>query len=384
MIQDTMTPIERTLTTLGHKEPDRVPMFLLVSMVGSKGTGLTIEEYFSKGEYVVEGQLRMQKEFKNDCYYSLFFAAIETEAWGTELGRMGSVIYVEDGPPNNAQPLLESPEEIRKLKPPKPEDHWHLVENLKAIQGIKEQGDPNVPIVGVLIGPFSLPVMQMGFDNYMALMYEDRDLMWELWRKNMEWCVSWGQAQMKAGCTALCYFDPVMSTTLVPRELYLETGNIMAKEVLPQMGGPTVSHFAAGRGMDILNDVAETGTLGIGISVIEDLAEVKEITRDKLTIIGNLNGIAMRNWSRAEATAIVKEAIFKAGPGGGFILSDNHGEIPYQTPPEVLHYISDAIQEWGRYPIEWELTAEDKAIIGGKYDGETVKKQWKNGDSKAA
>ena len=123
-----------------------------------------------------------------------------------------------------------------------------------------------------------------------------------MWRKNMEWCIAWGKAQLEAGCTALCYFDPVMSSTLVPRELYLETGNVMAKEVIPALGGPTVSHFAAGRGMPMLNDVAETGTLGIGISVIEDLAEVKEICKGKLTVIGNLNGIAMRKWTREEVS----------------------------------------------------------------------------------
>ena len=270
---------------------------------------------------------------------------------------------------------IKKPSDIKKLKTPDPKEHPKLQEVLKATKGIREQGDDGVPIVGVVIGPFSLPVMQLGFNHYMALMYEDRELMWDLWRKNMEWCIAWGKAQLEAGCTALCYFDPVMSTTLVPRELYLETGNIMAKEVIPALGGPTVSHFAAGRGMPILNDVAETGTLGIGISVIEDLAEVKEVCKDKLTVIGNLNGIAMRKWTREEATAIVKEAILKAGPGGGFILSDNHGEIPFQTPPECLHYISDAIHEWGRYPIDWELTDQDNAIIAAKYDGDIVKAQ---------
>ena len=62
----------------------------------------------------------------------------------------------------------------------------------------------------------------------------------------------------------------------------------------------------------------------------------------KLTVLGNLNGIEMRRWTPAQAEAIVKEAIVKAGPGGGFILSDNHGEIPWQVPDEVLAAISKA------------------------------------------
>ena len=47
-----MTPMERVLTTLSHKEPDRVPLFLLLTMHGANELGLSIKEYFSKGEKV--------------------------------------------------------------------------------------------------------------------------------------------------------------------------------------------------------------------------------------------------------------------------------------------------------------------------------------------
>ena len=52
-----------------------------------------------------------------------------------------------------------------------------------------------------------------------------------------------------------------------------------------------------------------------------------------------------------EAVNNVKEAIIKGGPGGGFILSDNHGEIPFQVPESVLTAISESVNEWGRYPL---------------------------------
>lgn len=61
----------------------------------------------------------------------------------------------------------------------------------------------------------------------------------------------------------------------------------------------------------------------------------------------------MRRWTPAEAEAKVKEAIAKAGPSGGFVLSDNHGEIPWQVPDEVLASISEAALRWGRYPLTW-------------------------------
>jgi len=59
----------------------------------------------------------------------------------------------------------------------------------------------------------------------------------------------------------------------------------------------------------------------------------------------------MRRWTQEQAEAKVKEALAKAGPGGGFILSDNHGEIPWQVPDEVLLAISEAVHIWGQYPL---------------------------------
>lgn len=69
--------------------------------------------------------------------------------------------------------------------------------------------------------------------------------------------------------------------------------------------------------------------------------------------MGNMNGIEMRHWSAERAEEVVRAAIANAGPGGGFILSDNHGEIPYQVPEEVLLAVSEAVHKWGRYPLDW-------------------------------
>jgi uroporphyrinogen decarboxylase len=61
----------------------------------------------------------------------------------------------------------------------------------------------------------------------------------------------------------------------------------------------------------------------------------------------------MRRWTPEQAELAVKRAIAKAGPGGGFILSDNHGEIPFQVSDEILLAIREAVDRWGRYPLHW-------------------------------
>ena len=341
-----MTSLDRVLTTLGQKEPDRVPLFLLPTMHGARELQMPLPEYFSRAEYVAEGQLRMQARYRNDCLYGFFYAPIETEAWGAE------VIFVDDGPPNSGEPLMSRPEDILSLEAPDIGEAPCLQKVLKCIRLLKERST-GIPIIGVVMSPFSLPVMQLGFDNYLDVMLERPELFKRLMEVNEEFEVAWANAQLRAGATAIVYFDPVASPTIVPPEFYRRTGMLVAQRTLGRIHGPTATHLASGRCLAIMDDLAATGTAIVGVSAEEDLAELKQASAGRLTLIGNLNGIQMRHWSPEQTESQVKSAIAKAGCGGGFILADNHGEIPWQVPEETLETIAEAVSRWGRYPLEW-------------------------------
>ncbi|MBI2416487.1 MAG: uroporphyrinogen decarboxylase family protein [Ignavibacteriales bacterium] len=340
-----MTSMERVLTALSHKEPDRVPMFLSPTMHGAKELGISIKDYFAKAENVVEGQLRILKKYRNDCVSSFFYAGLEIEAFG------GSVIFFDDGPPNTGLPFLRNLRDIAKLQPPVVKGNKALQKMLLATQMLKEAVKGDVPIIGVVISPFSLPVMQLGFDKYLELMYFHEDLFIRLMQINESFCVDWANAQLEAGATAIGYFDPVSSPTIIPREKYLESGFKVAQRTIAKIKGPTATHFASGNCLKILNDVMQTGTAVIGVSAAEDIELLKSTCKGKLTILGNLNGLEMRSWTPEQTVEIVRNVITKAAPGGGFILSDNHGEIPYQVSDEILLAISEAVHKYGNYPV---------------------------------
>jgi uroporphyrinogen decarboxylase len=195
--------------------------------------------------------------------------------------------------------------------------------------------------------------MQMGFHSYIELIYEQPALYEKLMRLNEEFTVAWANAQLDAGATAICYFDPVSSTTSIPKELYRRTGQQVAKRTLSRIKGPTATHLASGRGLSILPEIADTGTVVVGVSALEDLSELKKAAGGRVSLLGNLNGVEMRRWTPQQAEMEVKRAIAKAGRGGGFLLSDNHGEIPWQVPESVLLAIRDAVERWGNYPLAW-------------------------------
>lgn len=343
-----MIPMERVLTTLSHKEPDRVPLFLLLTMHGAKELDLSIQDYFSKAENVVEGQIRLQKKYQIDCYYPFFYAGLEVEAFGSE------ILYYEDGPPNAGSPIIKNIDHIRKLEAPRVMESKILQKALRAIELLKVKSNGDIPVLGVAISPYSLPVMQLGFEKYLELMHFHKDLFWHLMKVNETFCIEWANAQLNAGATAIAYFDPISSPTMTPRELFQTTGYQIAKRTILQFEGPAAIHLASGISLPIADLLSEIGAAAIGVSTQEDIAELKIAFKNKLTIIGNLNGVEMRRWNDYETTNIIKDIIQKAAPGGGFILSDNHGEIPYQVEEHTLFAIAEAVKKFGTYPIKKE------------------------------
>ena len=314
-------------------------------MHGAKELGLSIRDYFSKPEYVAEGQLRMQKKYGHDCVSQFFYAPIEVEAWGAE------VIYREDGPPNSGEPFLRDENRIGRLQPPDIKNTPCLIKVLEATRLLKKQVADKIPIIGVVMSPFSLPVMQMGFERYLCIMYEKPDLFEPLMQVNESFCVEWANAQLEAGATAICYFDPLSSSSMTG-EAFSRKGLAIARRSRKKINGPIAIHLASGRTRKIMDGVVNSGASAVGCSYLEDLAELKAICKGKITLIGNLNGVEMARWTPFEAKMNVRKCIAKAGPGGGFILSDAHGEIPFQVSDEVLQAISESAREFGKYPIQ--------------------------------
>lgn len=341
-----MTSLERVIKAISHQEADRVPLFLLFSMYGAKELNLSIKDYFSDPKNVVEAQVKLREKYNHDCFYSFYYASIEVEAWG------GEVIFSEDGPPNSGKPIITDIKQINELNVPSVKNSECLNKVLKTTRELKKISGEEVPIIGVVMSPFSLPIMQMGFDKYIEMIYEDKESFERLMEINEEFCVSWANAQLEAGATVICYFDPVSSPTIIPKEMYKNTGFKVAKRTISKINGPTVTHFASGACLPIIEDLIKTGTYGIGVSVLEDIEVLKEKCKGRLFIFGNLNGIDMCNWNEAETKEKLKEIIQKAGSGGGFAIADNHGEIPWQVPEETLFNISKYTKILGKYPLK--------------------------------
>ncbi len=341
-----MTSIERVFTALGHAEPDRVPVFLLVTMHGAKELGLGLREYFSKAEHVVEGQLRLRAKYGHDCLLPFFYGAVEYEAFG------GQAVFSDDGPPNAGAPVIRSREDIFALELPDIRRDPRLQMGLEATRRLVEAAAGQVPVVGTVIGPYSLPVMLMGFESYLDLLHDDPLAFERLMVVTSRFCVDWANAQIAAGATAVGCAEPLAAVNLTERGLFMCTGHPVIADTISKIQGAVALSLASGRALGRIDTYVGLGAAALAVSNQESLAELKRQCAGRLPILGNLNGVAMVSWTPEQARQQVRACIQAAAPGGGFVLADTHGEIPFHVADDVLAAIMQAAHEWGRYPIE--------------------------------
>jgi len=341
-----MTSAERVGLALSHREPDRVPVLLTVNLHGSVELGLDLETYFSRADHVVQGQLRLRRRFGHDALLGFLYAAVEHEAFG------GGVLFAANGPPNAGAPFAGGRDRVLALEVPDIAAHPRLQMVLEVIERLAASAAGEVPVLGTVIGPASLPVMLLGFEPYLVLLHEEPETIEHLLDVTTRFCVAWGRAQLRAGASALALFDPFSSPTVTDDPLYERFVGPATRAALASLGGPVVLHLASGRVGQRLPALSTCGAIGLGVRAADDLSELEQVCAGRQVLVGNLNGVTMARWTPREAREAATRAIRAAGPGGGFLLSDNHGEIPLQVSSDVLHAIMDTAREVGRYPIE--------------------------------
>jgi uroporphyrinogen decarboxylase len=340
-MNEPMTSAERVAAAMGFRQPDRVPFVLPAHMHAARHLGLSIRECLETPRHVVAAQLHLREWLGHDVVSGAPPAAFEIEAWG------GTIEFDDAGPPVAGPPPIQL-RQIARLQPPRLEDSPRLLRVLEAIAELRARVGNTVPVTGSVVSPFSLPVLQLGFEAYLEVM-EERPLDFErLMQVNVAHCREWAHAQVRAGATALAYADPVASTDVVPLETARQKAIAVARAVLADIGVPFIYSLSSGRSLPLVDHLVGLGATAVGVSAQENLGEAIERCFGRIAVVGNLNGLAMCGWSTAEAQASVIRALWAAGTDGGWMLADNHGEIPFPVSDDVLSTIAETVKSGGR------------------------------------
>jgi uroporphyrinogen decarboxylase len=293
-------------------------------------------------------RMRLLEEIRRRLRLSLLLRVARNRS----MGRRHDLLRKTD-PPLCGAPVIHRPEDIDRLQDALQYESsrgpacacWTAIAGLKATPG-----KARVPIIAVAISPFSLPVMQMGFDRYIELMHEQPDRFRQADANSTRSSPSigpmrsWPPVPRRSAISIRCPRPPTFRATL-----YLDhrpTGG--AARALPESRvrpPPTWHPDAACPSSPTSPTPAPPWSAS---AFWTTCAQLKAPRPGRVSLLGNLNGIEMRRWTPADAE-LAGQARDRRAPAAVAASSsaDNHGEIPWQVSDETLLAIREAVEPLG-------------------------------------
>ncbi len=344
-----MNSIERTLLTLQHKTPDRVPVDLHNFLVTARMMGASsYADFFRDGAALAEGQIMAWRRFGHDVLLVENGTAALAEACGVQ------VQYQSDSAPVAKEPAIESLDEVDKLKAPDPHTHPLLSELLKATRIVVQEIGDRAFIVGRADqGPFSLACEIRGMSNFLmdlALGEKPQQV-----HKLLDFCrrvtLRYALAQVEQGAHATSIGDSPSGPDLISPQYYRKYAYPHVKQLVADLRsqGARLSYHICGNATPIIADMVSTGAAIIEIDQKSDMRACKQAAQGKATLLGPIDpSDIMANGTPAQVTAKCREALEIMAPGGGFILGPGCA-LPATTPDENIDALIESAKEHGCY-----------------------------------
>jgi len=261
---------------------------------------------------------------------------------------MGLGLYFVDGEGPKFERPVSSAADIAKLAIPDMETELRYV--MDAVRVIRRELDGKVPLIGFSGSPWTLACYMVeggGSDNYSkikALALNDPAALHKLLSINTDAVIAYLSAQRAAGAQALQVFDTwggVLSPAMY-REFSLPYLTRIAREL--QRGDTPLILFGKGNA-PYLEELAASGTEGLGVDWTVTLEEAARRTAGKVALQGNLDP-AMLYGSPDAVRAQVRIALdsYAAGNGGsreGHVFNLGHGLSPDMQPEHVAALVDE-------------------------------------------
>lgn len=338
--------IDRLISAVNGELTDRIPVFCNLLDQGASELGMSLKDYYSKGEYVAEGQLKMRDKYGYDNLWSLFYVGKEAELLGCK-----NIIYSECGPPNVGHMVIKNLEDIHKLEIPEDiSSHPKFEESLKCLQILKRESDGKYPICAYLTSAMTMPALLMGMEKWIDLLlsgpYDLRD---KLLEKTSEFFRKQLIAYRDAGANVFLYSNPFGSLDFVPRKLFEELSIPWMLKDLSSFDLQSVVYYCGGARMNpVINRVIEKiGLTNFYLSPFDDLNEGKNNIAGRALYAGVINDIKLVEWTREEIRSEVKRIIDTGKRGNKFLFGTL--VMPLAIPEENIRAMLEAAYEFGSF-----------------------------------
>lgn len=342
-----MTSLERVQAVLEGRTPDRIPVIPQGFMFSASAAGYNIGQINRSPKLMAESHRICQEKYGYDgCVIDVDDASL-AEACGAKVTfREDSVAAVDEH-----NPVLEDLRDIDDLHMPDPEKDGRLPEWLETTQRLVEMIGDHVFVMGRADqGPFNLLCLLRGTQDFMMdLLTEEEDVIFHA----LEWATEahsrFARAQLKIA-HATSMGDAYASPELVSPEMYRRFALPAEKKVVENVSdlNKPYSIHICGNTTGIIEDMSTAGSKILEVDWKLDMAAAREIVRDDIVLMGNLNPSDPMCIGTPDKVREQAEAIIRGTKGKGLILSSGCA-LGANTKPENMEALVASAKEFGTY-----------------------------------
>jgi uroporphyrinogen decarboxylase len=315
----------------------RIPMPIGV-YAGLEITGASVNDAVTSAQNQTEAVLALHERFHTPVMLTAMDLSAEAETFGSEI-RMS-----DDDIPTVIGRLVTTGEEIDRLTIPSAGDKRTSV-HLQTAQELVAQAD-GLPVMGGLIGPFSLAGRLFGVSEILELSLTDPDQTERLLQKVTQFLIGYVLAFRGQGVDGVIMAEPAAGL-LSPRGLAKYSSAFVKKIVeVSQTDDFTVLLHNCGAKIAHLPKILEAGAEIFHFGAPMDMSLAITQIESDVIIAGNLDPTAVfHSGTIAEVEAQTSDLMSLTSPYKNFIISSGC-DIPPHTPVENLDAFYRVVREY--------------------------------------
>jgi uroporphyrinogen decarboxylase len=326
-----MNRTERFNATIKHQPVDRVPMYdflfqqpLFEVLIGRKPVSYNARDAVACALALDHDLVWVPFGGARDFQPRYLKPDVYIDEWGTTFEHNFSAWPI-DAPID--YPIRDR-SDLRGFHPPDPTAPGRLDE-IQAALGMDRDG---LVISGSVGGPFTQAWMLMGYERICFTLYEDPQLLHDLFRISTDFSLEAVRLQAQAGVSAIWISDDFGDSVrgfLKPRQFseYVLPHIAELAEAIAGHGLPVLLH-SCGHIREYLPGLAQTKINAVHPmqrTAGMDLRWMKENYGERFCLIGNIDSSRTLPFGIPDdVRAEVREAIEIAAPGSGYILASDH------------------------------------------------------------
>ncbi len=312
-----MTSKERVRAVINGQEPDYLPVLnptTLVTFELMQRTGC----YFPQAHLDADKMAALAAAGHNVCGFDSLMPYLSIHLEAAALGCEIDWGNVDRLPAVTGYPVQDA---AAFKVPPNFLDRKPIKALLSAIKTLRQKYGADVPIIGKVVGPWTLAYHLYGVANFLMDVILAPDRVAELIATLKEVPLAFAQAQIEAGADMVTWSDHVTGS-LVSRKTYEDFLFPVHVECLTSLKDvPCILHVC-GDVLDRLDLFARTGFGIFHIDSRNSLPEARRITDGRMLLTGNINNPRVllnggREDVRQEAARAVREGIRLISPECG-------------------------------------------------------------------